>query len=67
MWMPTVIWAVPRPWTDSASSISVVMESSIEKACTGATGSSSVISGACKAAKPVPLGKNSSRKRRQWN
>ena len=34
MWMPTVTVPLPRPCTDSASSISVVCESSIEKACT---------------------------------
>ena len=35
MWMPTVTVPLPRPCTDSASSISVVCESSIENACTG--------------------------------
>ena len=35
--MPTVTVPVPRPVTDSASSISVVAESSIEKACTSAS------------------------------
>ena len=34
MWTPTVTVPLPRPCTDSASSISVVLESSIEKACT---------------------------------
>ncbi len=38
MWMPTVTVPVPRPVTDRASSISVVAESSMEKACTSASG-----------------------------
>ena len=69
MWMPTVTVPEPRPWTDSASSISVVCESSIENASTPtASGSaSSAISGACSGGKPVPLGKLSKRKRFQWN
>lgn len=40
MCMPTVTVPVPRPVTDSASSISVVAESSMEKAFTSATGRS---------------------------
>jgi hypothetical protein len=67
MWMPTTTVPLPRPCTESASSISVVCESSIEYACTAASGRSSVIGGACSAGKPVPLGKWSSRKRCQWN
>ena len=41
MWMPSVTVPVPRPCTDSASSISVVLESSIENAATLASGRSS--------------------------
>ena len=67
MWMPTVTVPVPSPRTDSASSISVVCESSIENACTSATGSSSAIAGACSGGKAVPFGKLSNRKRFQWN
>ena len=67
MWTPTVTVPVPSPRTDSASSISVVAESSMEKACTSASGSSSRISGAESGGKPVPLGKLSKRKRFQWN
>ena len=67
MWMPTTTVPLPSPCTDSASSISVVWESSIDYASTVASGSSSVIGGACSAGKPVPLGKWSSRKRCQWN
>ncbi len=67
MWMPTVTLPVPRPCTDKASSISVVLESSMEKANTSASGSSSRIGGACSGGKAVPLGKFSNRKRFQWN
>ena len=67
MWTPNTTVPLPRPWTESASSISVVCESSIENARTGASGSVSLIAGACSAGKPVPLGKFSNRKRRQWN
>jgi hypothetical protein len=66
MWMPTVTVPVPRPVTDSASSISVVAESSMEKACIG-HGQVGWRLGACTAGKPVPLGKLSNRKRFQWN
>ncbi len=67
MWMPRTTRPLPRPSTDSASSISVVVESSIEKARTAATGSASLICGGESDAKPVPFGKRSNRKRRQWN
>ena len=67
MWMPTVTRPLPRPCTESASSISVVDESSIENACAGASGNSSLIAGTSTAAKPVPAGNSSNRKRRQWN
>ncbi len=67
MWMPTVTVPVPRPCTDNASSISVVAESSMEKACTSATGNTSRMAGASSGGKPVPLGKLSNRNRRQWN
>jgi hypothetical protein len=67
MWMPSTTVPVPRPWTDSASSISVVWESSMENACTAAMGSASRMAGACSGGKPVPLGKFSNRKRFQWN
>ena len=67
MWMPTVTLPLPRPCTDRASSISVVAESSIENAGAGASGSSSFSVGTSTGAKPVPRGKFSNRKRRQWN
>jgi hypothetical protein len=67
MWMPNATVPVPSPCTESASSISVVAESSIENAAQAASGSSSRIAGASSAAKPVPRGKFSNRKRRQWN
>ncbi len=57
----------PRPRTDSASSISVVCESSMENAATSARGSSSLMGGASSGGKPVPLVSSSNRKRRQWN
>ena len=65
MCTPTVTSPVPKPCTLRASSISVVAESSIENACTVATGKSSRMTGACTAGKPVPLGKFSSKNRRQ--
>ena len=68
MWMPRITVPWPMPVTDSASSISVVAESSMEKACTGASGSVSLTSGAFSwAGKAWPLGNCSNRKRRQWN
>jgi len=68
MWMPSTTVPLPSPCTDSASSISVVCESSIENACTGASGRlSSRISGALAGGKAVPFGNCSKRKRRQWN
>ena len=68
MWMPSTTVPVPRPCSDSASSISVVCESSMENACTLATGSSSVMAGAARpGANAVPLGKFSNKKRCQWN
>jgi len=39
MWMPTTTRPLPSPWTESASSISVVAESSIENATAGARAS----------------------------
>ena len=65
MWIPTTTSPLPRPWTDSASSISVVWESSIEYARTDASGRSSVIAGVLREGKPTPLGKCSNRKRCQ--
>ena len=65
IWIPTVTVPVPWPCTDSASSISVVLESSIENAWTCASGNSSRMAGACSGAKAVPLGKFSNRKRFQ--
>ena len=47
---------MPRPCTDSASSISVVLESSMEKACTSASGSWSLMAGACSGGKGGALG-----------
>jgi hypothetical protein len=69
MWTPKLTVPLPRPRTDSASSISVVAESSIEKARTpsSAKGSSSLIAGADRGGNAVPLGKKSNRKRFQWN
>ncbi|EWS63405.1 hypothetical protein Y695_03361 [Hydrogenophaga sp. T4] len=67
MWMPSVTVPLPSPCNESASSISVVCESSMEKACTAASGSSSAMAGACNAGKPVPLGNWSNRNRCQWN
>ena len=67
MWTPNTTVPLAMPCTDSASSISVVAESSIEKARTGASGNSSRIAGASSGGKPVPFGKLSNRKRRQWN
>ena len=67
MWMPKTTVPLPMPCTDRASSISVVIESSMEKACAADTGNSSLIGGASRAGKPVPLGKFSNRKRFQWN
>jgi hypothetical protein len=66
MWMPTVTVPVPRPVTDSASSISVVAESSMEKACIGQRADRPA-AGGLHGGKPVPLGKLSNRKRFQWN
>ena len=55
MCMPKITVPVPRPRTDNASSISVVAESSIEKACTFATGSASVsVSGNGGGIRPAP-------------
>lgn len=51
MWMPSVTVPVPSPWMDSASSISVVAESSTENARTLASGNSSVMGGAGSAGK----------------
>ena len=73
MWMPSVTRPLPKPWTDRASSISVVLESSIEKACTAAK--SNVSGGldildvveAESSGKPVPLGNWSNTNRFQWN
>ena len=67
MCTPKITVPLPRPCTDSASSISVVCESSMEKACTDARGSSSFCAGTLRAGNPVPLGNCSNRKRRQWN
>ena len=67
MWMPSTTVPLPRPRTDSASSISVVELSSIEKACASASGNSPAMSGTGASAKPVPRGNCSYRKRRQWN
>ena len=67
MCTPTVTVPLPRPCTDSASSISVVAESSIENADTEARTSTSPTGGADAAAKPTPWGKFSSKKRFQWN
>ena len=67
MWMPKTTVPLPRPCTDSASSISVVAESSTEKACAADSGSVSLIGGTSRAGKAVPLGKVSNRKRFQWN
>ncbi|MNT78076.1 hypothetical protein D3C72_2172750 [compost metagenome] len=67
MWMPSTTVPVPRPCTDSASSISVVCESSMEYACAVDSGRSSAMAGAVTAGKPVPLGKFSNKKRFQWN
>ncbi len=67
MWMPSTTLPLPSPVTESASSISVVCESSIEKARTGASGSSAGAVGASAMAKPVPRANCSNRKRRQWN
>src|SRR5256885_157383 len=46
MCTPKVTAPLPRPCTDSASSISVVCESSMEKACTFASGKVSLIAAA---------------------
>ena len=67
MCTPSVTVSLPRPCTESASSISVVLESAIVNACTGASGSSPAMPGAASGAKPVPLGNQSNRKRFQWN
>ena len=67
MCTPNTTVPVPRPCTERASSISVVAESSIEKARTGASGSVSLMAGAASAGNAVPFGKFSNRKRRQWN
>ena len=63
--MPKTTVPEPSPRTDSASSISVVAESSIENACASDSGRASLMAGACSAGKPVPLGKFSNRKRFQ--
>jgi hypothetical protein len=57
MWMPSSTVPLPRPCTDSASSISVVAESSMENAWAPDRGNSSVMSGASSLAKPGALGK----------
>ena len=68
MWMPSTTVPLPTPCTDRASSISVVLESSIENACTAAMGSVSLIGGAARpAGKAWPFGNWSNRKRFQWN
>ena len=67
MWMPSTTVPLPKPCSDRASSISVVWESSMEYACTSASGNSSLMAGASSAGNPVPLGKFSNRKRFQWN
>ncbi len=67
MWTPSTTVPLPRPCTDSASSISVVAESSIENASTLARGSASPIGGAATGGNAVPWGNCSNRKRRQWN
>jgi hypothetical protein len=56
MCTPNTTVPLPRPCTESASSISVVAESSTEKACTAAVGSSSLTAGGASGGKPVPLG-----------
>jgi len=61
----TVTRPLPRPCTESASSISVVCESSMEYATTLASGRSCGGAGAVTGAKPVPLGNHSKRKRCQ--
>jgi hypothetical protein len=67
MWMPSTTVPLPRPCTESASSISVVCESSIEYACTAASGRSSVMAAPAAPESPCPWGKLSNRKRCQWN
>jgi hypothetical protein len=59
--------ALPRPCTDSASSISVVAESSIEKACTGGQRQVSLTRGAGQRREAGAARELSKRKRRQWN
>ena len=67
MWMPTVTRPLPRPCTESASSISVVLESSIENACTSAKGNSFAGAARVSSGNPVPLGNWSNKNRFQWN
>ena len=67
MCTPKTTVPLPSPCTDSASSISVVAESSTEKASAGDSGSASLIGGTVSVGKAVPLGKVSNRKRFQWN
>ena len=67
MWMPSVTWPVPRPCTESASSISVVDESSIENAAAGDERELLADAGTGASPKPMPFGNSSNRKRRQWN
>ena len=66
MWMPTRMLPSSRHSTDSASSISVVASSSIEKARTVLFGSSGGSIGSVTSANPVPRGKYSSRKVARW-
>src|SRR5438309_1603982 len=55
MWMPTTTRPLPSPCTESASSISVVAESSIENAVAGARASSSRMRGTATSAKAAEV------------
>ena len=63
MWMPMRTVASSMGVTEMASSISVVVTSSIENARTSAAGSSNAGSGTVTSGKPMPFGKHSDRKR----
>src|ERR1700744_3366013 len=67
MCTPTRTRPSARWCTEKASSISVVLTSSMENACTSASGKSSGRGGIFTGAKPVPCGKNSERKRASCN
>ena len=66
MWMPISMWPSGSSRTENASSISVVVWSSIENAPTRACGNAGGVGSSPQSANATPRGNVSARKRLKW-